>query len=178
MKKIEKYTFIERIYSLLSCLSFIIVLFIPDGNYLNLNVSLLIFTSLLSHGSSLFFPSYTLIEYIFSKLDHICILVLALRFFRCNIYINSILFLLSVLSEKCKNIIIIILFFVSIIMIYNYDIFLSIYVLLIVIISLYYYSSLKQGWTFKNSWCWHLLVLHYFISIKILQLYIDNDKFK
>lgn len=177
MKKIEDYTFIEKIYCLSSCLSFILVLFIPECSHLNINIILLIFSSLLSHGVSLFFSSYNTLDNIFNKIDHICIILLASSFFKYNIYTTSILLLLSVLSVNFKNILIFILFFISIIMIYKYNIYLSLYVFLIIIsASYYYYKFIKEGWTFMNSWGWHLLILQYFISIKILQLYIDYDK--
>ena len=179
MKKIKDYTFIERIYSLVSCLSFIIVLFIPDGSYLDINIIIVLFTSLLSHGSSLFLSQYKTLEYVCCKIDHFCILLLALNFLKFNTYINISLFTLSILNTKLKDIIILILYLITFFMIYKYDILLLVYILLIVLLSFYYYyQSLQEGWTFMNSWGWHLLSLHYFISIKILQLYIDNDKFK
>ena len=80
MKKIKDYTFIERIYSLVSCLSFIIVLFIPDGSYLDINIIIVLFTSLLSHGSSLFLSQYKTLEYVCCKIDHFCILLVVLHY--------------------------------------------------------------------------------------------------
>ena len=163
----KKYSLNEKIMTSMSFLNILLVTIIPGGDKLNVGLLYLSLTTFLYHLTDKYYDFNDNIYNLMLVFDWLAIINLACIFLNINIYL-SLLLLSTSFIYKLKDIVISILYLIIIYKIIEKDIYLGIYLIIIMTIGLIKHQNVHiNGWNFEDTWCWHLCSAHLFISMKL-----------